>query len=147
MKKKIQNTEETIAKYTIDANLFRLGSTNPKKIPSPWMLFDGEPSPPPKIIFFSKVFKFTWKIWNRPNRKKNQISDFYDFYFWVMVIFVFKTPQFSMNFPDNSENKNRKIDYLFDSAHCMSSVGIKPETILNKYFSWEWNSMEKYWFI
>ena len=27
----IQNTEETIAKYAVDANLFRLGSTNPKK--------------------------------------------------------------------------------------------------------------------
>ena len=39
-----------------------------------------------------------------------------------MVIFVFKTPQFSMNFPDNSENKNRKIDYLFDSAHCASFI-------------------------
>ena len=28
-------------------------------------------------FFFSKVVKFTWKIWNRLNRKKNQISDFY----------------------------------------------------------------------
>ena len=29
----------------------------------------------------SKVVKFTWKIWNRLNRKKNQISDFSDFHF------------------------------------------------------------------
>ena len=27
----MQNTEEIIAKYAVDANLFRLGSTNPKK--------------------------------------------------------------------------------------------------------------------
>ena len=27
----MQNNEETIAKYAIDANLFRVGSTNPKK--------------------------------------------------------------------------------------------------------------------
>ena len=27
----MQDTEETIAKYAVDANLFRLGSTNPKK--------------------------------------------------------------------------------------------------------------------
>ena len=26
----MQNTEETFAKYAVDANLFRLGSTNPK---------------------------------------------------------------------------------------------------------------------
>ena len=31
--------------------------------------------------FFSKVFKFTWKMRNRLNREKNQISDFSDFYF------------------------------------------------------------------
>ena len=27
----MQNTEETIEKYAVDANLFRLGSINPKK--------------------------------------------------------------------------------------------------------------------
>ena len=31
----MQNTEETIAKYSVDANLFRLGSTNPKEISGP----------------------------------------------------------------------------------------------------------------
>ena len=30
------DTEDTIAKYAVDANLFRLGSTNPKKNSSPW---------------------------------------------------------------------------------------------------------------
>ena len=29
------------AKYAVDAYLFRLGSTNPKKIPSPWNAFFG----------------------------------------------------------------------------------------------------------
>ena len=33
----------------------------------------------------------------------------------VMVIFVLKSPQFSMNFHDNSIKKNWKIDFLFDS--------------------------------
>ena len=27
----MQNTEDTIAKYAVDANLFQLGPTNPKK--------------------------------------------------------------------------------------------------------------------
>ena len=79
----MQNTEETIAKYTVHANMFRLGSTNPKNISRPWML--------EKIdfflynilifvneiffssIFFSKVFKFTGKMQNVLNRKKNKI--------------------------------------------------------------------------
>ena len=36
----MQNTEETFAKYAVDTNLFRLGSTNPKKInPAPGFFF------------------------------------------------------------------------------------------------------------
>ena len=36
----MQNTEEIIAKYAVDANLFRLGSTNPKnKYPAPERFF------------------------------------------------------------------------------------------------------------
>ena len=35
----MQHTEETIAKYAVDANLFRPGSTNPKKISSPWIFY------------------------------------------------------------------------------------------------------------
>ena len=35
----MQNNEETIAKYAVNANLVRLVSINPKKNPSPWMLF------------------------------------------------------------------------------------------------------------
>ena len=44
----MQNTEETIAKYAVDANLFQLGSTNPKKISSFLMLFGGGRNPQPK---------------------------------------------------------------------------------------------------
>ena len=40
----------------------------------------------------SKVFKFTWKIRNRLNRKKNQISYFSNFYFlsygWLYIQFT-----------------------------------------------------------
>ena len=36
---------------------------------------------PKNSFIFSKVVKCTWKIGNRLNRKKNQISDFSDFYF------------------------------------------------------------------
>ena len=39
-----------------------------------------------------------------------------------MVIFVLKAPQFSMNFHDNPKNKNQKIDFSFDSAHCTSFI-------------------------
>ena len=33
-----------------------------------------------------------------------------------------KTPQFSINFHDNSRKKNRKIDFSFDSRHCASFI-------------------------
>ena len=39
-----------------------------------------------------------------------------------MVIFVLKSPQFSMNFHDKSKNNNQKIDFSFDSAHCTSFI-------------------------
>ena len=66
---------------------------------------------------------------NRLNRKKFFFSDFSDFYFssyghfWsFLVIFVFKSPQFSMNFHDNSKNENWKIDISFVSAHSASFI-------------------------
>ena len=89
-----------LAKYAVDASLFRLGSE----------------------IFF----KFTRKIRNRLNRKINQILDFSDFYFSsygnFLVIFILKSPQFLMNFHANSKNKNRKNHFSFVSAHCTSSI-------------------------
>ena len=48
----MQNTEETIAKYAVDANLFRLGSTNPKKNIQPLDVFWWGLCTPPKKNFF-----------------------------------------------------------------------------------------------
>ena len=39
-----------------------------------------------------------------------------------MVIFVMSSPEFSMNFRDNSKNKNCKFDFSFVSTHCASSI-------------------------
>ena len=85
----MQNNEETIAKYAVDANLFRLGSTNPiKKISSlkkiTFFFFKNvsifELIDKKRIFnFFSKVVKFTY-FQIRLNRKKNKISDFSDFF-------------------------------------------------------------------
>ena len=45
----MQNTEETIAKYVVDANLFRLSSTNSKKkYPAPGFFMH--------LLFFKKNF-------------------------------------------------------------------------------------------
>jgi len=70
--------------------LFQLTKSRPPEVPpSPFPTHSVffMPSSPPKQkigiffnIFFFKVFKFTWKIRNRLNRTKNQISDFYNFY-------------------------------------------------------------------
>ena len=83
-------------------HLFRLGFTNPKK------------------KFQTLVFTFTWKIRNRMNRKKNQISDFSDFHFssygHFFVISVTSSLQFSMNFHNNLKNKNLKTDWLYSNS-------------------------------
>ena len=53
----MQNTEETIAKYAVDANLLRLGSTNPKKNIQTLGVFWWRAKSPTteKIDFFSNV--------------------------------------------------------------------------------------------
>ena len=54
------------------------------------------------------------------NRKKNHISDFSDFHFSGYGHFCTKNYKFLMNFHDNSKNKNQKnreINFSFDSAH------------------------------
>ena len=55
---------------------------------------------------------------------KNQISDISDFYFWSSGNFCSKNCKFSMNFHDNSKNKSRKTDFLFDSAHCATFMEV-----------------------
>ena len=76
-----------------------------------------------------KFFKFTWKIRNQLNRKKNQILDFSDFYFssyeHFLVILWHYHPNFRWIFHDNSKNKNRNIllfRFSFYSAHFASSI-------------------------
>ena len=71
-----------------------------------------------KINFFSKLVKFTWKIQNRLNKKKKQISNFSNFHFSSYGHFCSKYCQLSMNFHDNSSNKIRQIVFSFVSAHC-----------------------------
>ena len=69
-----------------------------------------------------KVVKFKWKIWNR---KKNQILDFH---FLSYGHFCSKNCQFSMNFHDNSGDRNsksRKIVFSFVSAHCTSFMKVE----------------------
>ena len=60
-------------------------------------------------------------MWNVLNRKKNKISDFYVPSYGH---FCTKNCQFSMNFHDNSKNKNWKIDFSFNSALCASYMKI-----------------------
>ena len=50
---RMQNTEEIIVKYAVDAKLFRLGSTNPKTKSYPWIFF---------IEFFFQLFSIYEKI-------------------------------------------------------------------------------------
>ena len=61
---------------------------------------------------------------------ENQLSAFAFFSFWDMVIFLLKTGLFSMNFEYkidlNSKNKNRIIDFSFDSALFASFMKIGP---------------------
>ena len=82
---------------------------------------------------------------NQLNRNKNHSSDFSDIYFssyrHFLVILVLELPQFSINFHDNSKNKNKKnpkIDVLFVSAHSASSMktGSKLRECLH-ILSWE----------
>ena len=61
------------------------------------------------------MVKFTSKMRNELNRKKHQISDFFDFSSYGH--FCSKNCQFSIN-------KNWKIDFSFNSAHCASFMKV-----------------------
>ena len=53
--------------------------------------------------------------------KEKSYFRFLFFKLWsFLVIIVLKSPQISMNFLDNSKNKNRNVNFSFDSAHCAS---------------------------
>ena len=81
-----------------------------------------------KLKILSKLIKFTWKIRNRPNRKKDQISDFSDIYFSSYGNFCgVITPNFWWIFHNISKIKNRRIFvlfFLFYSAHCASFMKV-----------------------
>ena len=77
----MQSTEETIAKNAVDANLFQLGSTNPKKISSPWMFFGGGQKNP----FFSQKCFNNWK-------KKND-AECAEFFFLIDIKIVSSATQ------------------------------------------------------
>ena len=90
-RKKKSEKSEKLKKKKLDFNLL-----------TSWIFF--------KIkFFFFTFFKFTWKIGNRLIRKKNQFSDFSDYYFssygHFSVLFLKKSPQFSrsiQNIPHHS---------------------------------------------
>ena len=80
-------------------------------------------------FFFSKVVKFTWKMRNVLNQKKNHESDFSDFYFpsygHFLVILWRHHPNFRWIFHDNSKINNQRFFLLFFSfysAHSPPSI-------------------------
>ena len=110
-------TMQTFAKYSVDANLFRLGSTNlKKKYPclgwkkNIYFFFQKcfniwrKKNP---FFFLPKVFKSTWRIRNRLNWKKDHISDFF-FELWSFLYHNFRWILYY-----NLKNKNRRIFELF----------------------------------
>ena len=75
----------------------------------------------------SNSSEFTWNIGNRLNTKKNQNSDFSDFYFssygHFSVIFVTSAPQFPMI---TQKIKNRRIFFPYYSALSASYIKFPP---------------------
>ena len=140
----------------VDTNLFRLESTNPKKkIPTPgcfylvgsqashqknknqiFYIFFCSMLNKKKSIFFSKVFKFTWKMRNVLKRMKNQLADFYfSSYGHLCTQYMVN---FQWNFTHNSKNKNHKknlIRFSFFSVHSeltVPSISIQMWQLLRK---------------
>ena len=129
---------ETFAKYAVDANLFRLGSTDPKKISRPWMLFGEGLSPPSKKVFILKKKSKTFQYLNKKKlaifyskcsnlheisgigwiERKIRFQIFTTIIFRVMVIFIIKTVNFWWIF--TITRKIKELNFLFDSVHCAS---------------------------
>ena len=136
----VKTLKPDLAKYAVDANLFRLGPTNPKKNPRRWMLFGGGQAPHQKKLnfFSSNMFEYLWTNIFFPKmfffqkysnlHENSRIG-------WIerknkFQILPTSSPQFAMNFHDNSINKNRKtIVFRFPSysVQCASYIitGIK----------------------
>ena len=54
--------------------------------------------------------------------KTNEQSNFRFLFFELWSFFILKSPKFSMNFHDNSKDKNQKIDFSFNSAYFASFI-------------------------
>ena len=91
----MQNTEETIAKYAVDVNLFRLGSTNTiKKYPAlEYFLVGGEASLPTKKNFKEKKKK-KFNIFTKKN---------------VLFFFLPKSVQICMKDAEYAETNEKSI--------------------------------------
>ena len=92
------------------------------------------------------MIKFTWKMWNRLNRKKNWISGFSDFYFSSFGHFwSFLYLNFRWIFHNNSKNKKSENFFIIfpiiyntlpiihktlikseGKGVCMSVIGTQP---------------------
>ena len=75
-------------------------------------------------FFFSNFFYKSVQIYIKDAECawRNEKSVF-RFLFSELWSFLYSSrPKISMNFHDNSKNKNRKIDFLFDSEHCASFI-------------------------
>ena len=79
------------------------------------------------IFFFKSVQIYIRDAEYAETNEKSIFRFFEKSIFRAMVIFVLKSPQFSMNFHDNSKNKNwknRKKDFSFISAHFASFMKV-----------------------
>ena len=117
-KKKLcmQTTVETYAKHAIDANLFRLRSTNPKKKPGPLDCF----------IFKNKKCFFFQKC-----------SNIFEQIFFLLFIFLFifatyfaKNFQIHMNNAESAESKE-KSNFRFLDFYFTSYVHFRTKNHLN----------------
>ena len=73
--------------------------------------------------FFFKSVQIYMKDAECDETKEKSIFWFLFFALWgFLVIFVLKSPQFSMNIHDISININRKIDFSFDSVLSASFI-------------------------
>ena len=116
-------------RYAVDANLFRLGSTNSKKKFGPfYFLIFKIQKPKTNLNFFvqkcSNLYKRCGMCWNKWK------INFPIFIFRIMVIFVFKiTPIFEEFSPRTRKIKfANKISFRFSfySAHSVTLIKIWP---------------------
>ena len=102
---------------SVDANLFRLGSTNLQKNILNKIFKWYKPT------FFSKVLKFRWKMQNRLNQNNNQIFHFYSYGHFCSFLYS-NPPNFRWIFTMSQKIKIGKIIF-----HSFQSI---------LHLSWNW---------